>query len=170
MPGLHDSKVRHFHSKIVGVTYENSDGSDRQKHIQKCRPFETLVLDHEEDDLHDANAVRVYRQNGQQLGYLNAELAREIVLKAERGYRFVAFVKELTGGRKGQSVGSSLLILQAEPGANDRHVKNYLKDLIRHDPELEGANVQGGCSGRLLFPIAIIVIGVILYFYFSGRR
>ncbi len=67
-----DSKVRHFHTKIVGVTHKNADGSNRQKIIRKCGVFETLVFDHEEDNPHDANAVRVCRQNGQQLGYLNS--------------------------------------------------------------------------------------------------
>jgi HIRAN domain len=174
-----DSEVCHFHTKIVGVTYQNSDGSYRQKLIRKCRLFESLLLDHEEDNPHDANAVRVCRQNGQQLGYLDGGLAEEIVRKSNRGYRFATFVKEVTGGRKGEWLGVNLLILQAEPGVNDRQVKNYLRQLIREDPELDGANVNGGCSGRLLalaivvtvaFILCLVIVGFILYLLFVGRK
>ena len=107
--------MRHFHTKIVGVTYKNSDGSHRQKLIAKCDVFETLTLDHEEDNAHDPNAVRVCRQNGQQLGYLNAGLAEEIVRKSANGYRFAAIISDITGGGKGESFGVNLLIVEAEP-------------------------------------------------------
>jgi hypothetical protein len=119
--------VRHFHTKIVGVTHRNDDGSDRQNLIRNCRLFEALVLDHQEDNPHDANAVRVCRQNGKQLGYLNSKLAAEVVSKSKRGYRFVAFVKDITGGkRKGQSLGVNLLIIVAESGIGDSQIKEYL--------------------------------------------
>jgi HIRAN domain len=165
------SNVYHFHSKIVGVTYKNPDGSDRQKFISKCQLFETLVLDHEEDNAHDPNAVRVCRENGQQLGYLNTKLAEEIVLKSEKGYRFAAFIKDITGKkRKGQSLGVNLLIVQADPGIGDHHVKKYVNQLLRDDPELEGAKVRNGCLGQLVFPIAMMIIGMIRYFHFTGRK
>ena len=171
MARSHDSRVRHFHTKIAGVTHKNTDGTDRQKFISKCQLLETLVLDHEGDNPHDRNAVRVCRGNGQQLGYLNAELAEEIARKSEKGYRFAAFIKDITGGkRKGHSFGVNLLILQAEPGIGDHHVKEHLNQLIRDDPELEGAKVESGCLRKLIFPFAMIVIGVIFYFYLTGRK
>jgi hypothetical protein len=165
------SNVRHFHTKIAGVTHKNADGSDRQKLIAKCQVFETLELDHEENNAHDPNAVRVCRQNGHQLGYLGADLAEEIVRKSAKGYRFAAVIKGITGGkRKGQSFGVNLLIVQADPNTNDRQVKKYLKKLIQEDPELTGAKLKSGCSAKVVMVVLAIVVGAILYFYLSGRK
>jgi len=105
------------------------------------------------------------------LGYLNAGLAKEVVSKSGKGYRFAVFIKEITGeDRRGQSLGVNLLIIQAEPGIGAHHVKKYVNQLIRDDPELEGAKVESGKSGKLIFAIAMIAVGVILYFYFTWRK
>ncbi len=82
---------------------------------------------------------------------------------------FEVFIKDITGG-EGKSFGVNLLIIQAEPGIGDQLVKNYLNRLIRDDPELEGAKIESGCLGKLILWIAMIAIGVILYFYFTGRK
>ena len=72
------------------------------------RLFETLDLDHEEDNLHDPNAVRVLRRTGEQLGYLRSELAAEIVSKSNHGYRFVVFIKDLTGNERKDNRSASI--------------------------------------------------------------
>jgi hypothetical protein len=159
------SRICHFHTKIVGVSHKNPDGSSRQKLIRSCRLFEDLVLDHEEHNPHDPNAVRVCRENGHQLGYLNANLAEEVVSKSSKGYRFGVLVKDLTGGGKGESLGVNLLIVQADPGVDDRQVKEYVKTLIREDPELRGAKIDGGSSGRFLILVLLVAIGAIAYFF-----
>jgi HIRAN domain len=81
-------RLNNLNRRFVGVTHENSDGTDRQKVIQKCGLFENLALEHQDDNPHDSNAVRVCRKNGQQLGKLNSVLAGEIVEESERGYHF----------------------------------------------------------------------------------
>jgi hypothetical protein len=109
--------------------------------------------------------------NGQQLGYLNSDLAAEVVSKSGRGYRFAVFIKGVTGEDwRGQSLGVNLLIIQAEPGVPDRGVKKYLRRLFREDPELEGLRLKGGCWGRLIAIAAVIVLAWIVYTYLSGRR
>ncbi len=165
------SSVRHFHTKIVGVTHKNADGSDRQKLIAQCQRLETLTLDHEENNAHDPNAVRVCRGNGKQLGYLSAELAEEIVRKNAKGFRFAAIIKDITGEkRKGKSLGVNLLIVQADPKTDDRQVKKYLSQLIQEDPELAGAKLKGGRSGKLVMAVLAIVVVAVLYFYLTGRN
>ena len=170
--------VRHWHTKIVVVSHSNLDGSDRQSLIRECQIFETLDLDHEENNPHDPNAIRVLRKTGEQLGYLRAELAKEIVSKANNGYRFVVFIKDITGGRKkGQSRGVNLLVIQAAPGVRDGAVERYLKDLVRTDPELEGTKIERGtsslggadaenaASGCLLFMVLVLVIAIAVCIY-----
>src|SRR5215470_3215511 len=92
--------VRHFHTKIAGVTHRNRDGSDRQELIRECQVFEPLDLEHEAVNPHDPNAVRVLRKTGEQLGYLRAELAADIVSKSKCGYRFEVFITDISGDER----------------------------------------------------------------------
>jgi hypothetical protein len=64
-------RTRHFYAKVVGVTYSNDDGSDRQTIIGACLSFENVILEHEENNPHDPNAIMVRRQDGDQIGYLS---------------------------------------------------------------------------------------------------
>ena len=59
-----------FASKVVGVTRHNHDGSDRQVIAGQCRQGEELTLRREPDNPQDPNAVAVFRENGDQVGYL----------------------------------------------------------------------------------------------------
>lgn len=59
-----------FKIKVVGVTFPNPDGSDRQAFIKRCRSGEPIRLVREYDNPHDPMAVAVFRAKGQQLGYL----------------------------------------------------------------------------------------------------
>ncbi len=142
--------IRHFFTKVAGVSHANQDGTSRQKIIKKCRTLEKLTLDHEEDNPHDRNAVRVCRENGEQIGYLQQELAEEVVSRSERGYRYAAFVKDVTGGRPSSPThGINLLIIVALPGISDSEVQRYI------DANLNVSRSKSGCLG-------LIVIAVIL--------
>jgi hypothetical protein len=97
--------VRQFHSKIVGVTKPNPDGSDRQAIIARCQVGESLLLVREPDNRFDPDAVAVRRTNGEQLGYLSADLADEMARLLDRGERIEVQISDLTGGgRKARGV------------------------------------------------------------------
>lgn len=56
-------------TRVAGVTFENDNGTSRQEILQRCTPGETIVLEHwpmPEDEY----AVKVLRENGEQLGYI----------------------------------------------------------------------------------------------------
>jgi len=126
--------VWHFFSKIVGVTHANTDGSDRQDIIARCHPFETLDLAREEENPVDGNAIAVRRSDGDQLGYLPAELAADVVERIQRGYRYAAYLTEITGGQHDKpTLGANLLILVANPGVSDEVVMEYVNNVIATD-------------------------------------
>lgn len=60
-------------TRIVGVSYEN-----RQEVIAKCKPNESIWLERESTNPFDCNAVRVTRNDSEQLGFLNRFLAAAI--------------------------------------------------------------------------------------------
>ena len=126
--------ARHFFSKVVGVTHLNRDGSDRQAIVADCQFFEALDLVHEDDNPADPNAIAVRRNNGDQLGYLSASLAAEIVARHRDGYCYLAFLTAVTGGTPGRpTVGANLLIVAAQPGATSESVAEYVNDAIGRD-------------------------------------
>jgi hypothetical protein len=61
---------RAFYQQVHGVKFKNDDGSSRQQIIKACSVGEELDLVPEPDNRYDSDAVKVCRQNGQQLGYL----------------------------------------------------------------------------------------------------
>lgn len=67
-----------FHTSIAGVSHRNADGSSREEVAAECEPGEFLTLLAEPDNPVDPNAVRVFRDNGKQLGYLKRHVAAEI--------------------------------------------------------------------------------------------
>lgn len=123
--------MRHFHTKVVGVTKRNDDGSSRQQILSTCSAGEALVLDSEPENPYDQNAIKVLRQNGQQLGYLKTELAEQVADEAASGFTFTVFVKELTGGGHGESLGCNLLVIVGSPGETSQAATEYIHSVWR---------------------------------------
>jgi hypothetical protein len=124
--GVKAGPVRHFFTKVVGVTHPNKDGSDRQAIIGRCRRLESLELDHEDDNPYDPNAVAACRLNGEQIGYLSRELASEIVCNSNKGNVYAAFVANITGGTDGcRTRGVNVLIIVGDPGVTADLMQAY---------------------------------------------
>ena len=101
-----------FHTKVVGVTKLNRNGSDRQRIIRRCRVGEFLDLIPEPDNPYDESAVKVCRMTGEQLGYLAAGIAAQLHGQIARGRHIDAEISSLTGGGRfsGKARGVNILI------------------------------------------------------------
>ncbi len=91
------------HTKVAGVSHENRDGTQRQEIASRCQPGERLRLVAEPDNPVDPNAIKVVRANGEQLGYLKADLAARI--QAGRFFDskledIIVELTEITGGSR----------------------------------------------------------------------
>ena len=105
-----------FFTKIAGVTHDNDNGTSRQAILKRCLPDEQLQLIHDSSNPYDQNAIEVRRANGQQLGYLNADLAAELASAIRYGVPIFATIKNLTGGtRRNPTRGANIEIIIAEP-------------------------------------------------------
>jgi single-stranded-DNA-specific exonuclease len=82
-------------TRVVGVTYEG-----RQRVVAQLIKGETIFLVRDPDNLYDPNAIKVMRGTGQQLGYLNRELAARItpILDDQCEGVLRGFVIAVTGG------------------------------------------------------------------------
>jgi hypothetical protein len=120
---------RYFHNKVAGASYDNEDGSSRQKIIKKLVVGEQLTPVHDPNNKHDKYAVMLVRQNRQQVGWLFSELAQQVMEEEKKGYRFVFFVSDITGREHG-TLGVNLLIFQSEPGVPDEEFQQYMRDRL----------------------------------------
>ena len=89
--------MRRIVSKIAGITYNNYNGTNRQLILQRCHTGERLSLEREPDNQYDSNAIGVCRENGEQLGFLNQNLASQLAPELDRGYNSIVELTEITG-------------------------------------------------------------------------
>jgi hypothetical protein len=75
-------------------------------------------------------AVRVCRQNGEQIGCLRPEVARQVLARLQAGHKLTALLKDFTGEETpAKSRGVKLLIIEAESGVGDRKIDSYTRKL-----------------------------------------
>jgi len=68
-----------YDTKVVGVSKPNEDGTSRQEIIRKeVEEEDKLTLQEETENPHDPNAVKVLSKSGNQMGYLNREIAQTV--------------------------------------------------------------------------------------------
>jgi len=123
-------RIRHFFTKVVGVSFKNDDGSDRQALIRQCKVLDPLELKHEPNNPFDPNAVAVCR-NSLQLGHLKRELAPEIVYYVQNGWRLSALVASVQGRGSGgrRKDGINIAVLVGGPSITDAEITAY-KEMI----------------------------------------
>ena len=109
--------MRSFHTKIVGVTFDNPNGQSRQSvihdlYVRKSTPF-ILDMELDHDNPYDQNAVAVYTSSGTQIGFLSKSVANQVSKWLRQGADIKATATQITGGR-GYNYGINLLISENE--------------------------------------------------------
>ena len=110
-----------MHTKLVGVTYPNSDGTSRQQILKRMRreecEYEAVYLEPEPDNPYDKNAVKVLNIKGEQIGYLSSDLAKDITERISEGEEFFAVITSFTGDEDDKpTVGCNIQITSKRKG------------------------------------------------------
>ena len=153
--------VRHFFAHVAGESFTNRDGSDRQAIIASCRVGESLILDPEPHNPKDANAVRVLREDGKQIGYLERKMAARLVDDLSDFSAFVAGV----GRGRGPYLGVSLLIV-ANDGRETADVDDYARGVLEAEGNFGSTAVRRAGDLRWAYfalGIALGTVGVFLW-------
>ena len=105
IPSFQGSVVHRIETKVVGVTFEG-----RQEILAKLNLGEQIVLRREPSNPFDANAIRVEKRNGEQIGYLNRLLAQKLAPHFDtHGESVAGNVINLTGSSfSGYSLGVNI--------------------------------------------------------------
>jgi hypothetical protein len=126
----------HYFTKVMGVSRNNANGCSRQRILAGCNQWEKLSLFHEENNPVDKNAVQVLRGDGQQIGYLDARLAADIIKRSEQKTRFAVFVSNITGGTRTKPLmGCNLLIVEVPDGLTDQDAQRYTNTITLESDE-----------------------------------
>lgn len=98
-----------MYTKVVGVTHSNDDGSSRQKILKRMKETaqkgDRIELRREPDNPHDKNAIAVYNKDGEQLGYVNRETAKEFAAYMDENDDITADLDKIIGGEGLHSYG-----------------------------------------------------------------
>ncbi len=81
-----------FYSKIAGVTFDG-----RQDILVNLEAGTRLDLIREPDNPHDENAIRIDDENGNNLGYIKAAMAKHLAPVMDSGCEYKVKVTEVTG-------------------------------------------------------------------------
>jgi len=150
--------LRHFFGHVVGESHRNADGSDRQTIIPRCQVGELLVLEHEPDNPHDINAIRVLRQNGEQIGYLQREFAGEVVSRSAKGWQYHAVIAGIGRSRRSALYGVSLLLIVDGDGASDAEVMAYAREVLSRERQVEASTP----ADHYVAPAKWLVVGTLV--------
>lgn len=99
-----------IHTRVKGVTYANPDGTCRQSIIARLSPNSPLVLTRDYANLYDRNAVMVMTADGQQLGFLDRDLARQIASLMDLGRPVSVVLHRIVGGTDGFYSGVEIVV------------------------------------------------------------
>ncbi len=129
--------IQHLYTKVAGASHQNRDGSERQQIIRSIKAMEQLVLKPLPRNRYSSHAVGVFRQSGEQLGFLGDELAGDVMdgIKDE-GVTFLCFASGVTGGDAAGKplVGLNLIVLAlADPETSAETVGEYLRNQVANE-------------------------------------
>lgn len=100
-----------IYTKIAGVTKRNDCNERIQEILENISGFadgEPLTLEHEEDNLYDKNAIKVFYEDDH-IGYIKRDLAAEIASLVDQQL-VEAEISEITGGDDGLSYGCNICL------------------------------------------------------------
>ena len=100
---------RDFHTKVVGVSFNNKDGSSRQDIIKSCRSGEEIYLK-PTPSKEFPDAIGVFTKAGKQLGFVNADLAKDLKEKYPTNPMSCA-ISDIHGGEDDKKLGVNLHIV-----------------------------------------------------------
>ena len=95
-------------TKLVGVSFKNADGIDRQELIKLLKPEDILVVEHELHNPYDSNS-HVVKSKGRILGHLSRSLAEDISKKISSGEKIIGIKGfKVTGNEPKKTAGVNI--------------------------------------------------------------
>jgi hypothetical protein len=89
-------------------------------------------VEHEDNNPHDPNAIRVCTEDGRQIGHLFRNVASDVWWRMQHGFTYAAISANITGGAKANpQLGMNILLLVGRPGVSLEEMQTYLDGISR---------------------------------------
>lgn len=88
---MNNEKLQNIKLKVVGVTFNNDDGTSRQEIIKAMTKDAPVTLTREPNNKYDPNAIMVSSIDGQ-VGYIGKEYVKILAPMMDNGRKFSAVV------------------------------------------------------------------------------
>ncbi len=134
-------KIGTFHTKVVGVTFKNDDGSDRQRIIRdlvrndKLSEGVELQFVPQPTNPYDSNCILVQTFDGQTLGTISRDLAAKIAPQIKAGIVYRPFVSSQTGGDVGYAYGINIRVDQYQKSSASKKENKYNSEELKEQCE-----------------------------------
>ena len=156
-----------YYTKIVGVSFDNEDGSSRQAYIKTLYPGEQLLLVDAATEEHP-NAIAVYDSKDHQLGFLHDDLADDL-RHHYPDFVTLACVAVSTGIAEGSGLYGAQIVLDDIaydlPTINARARAAAAPPRVERPVYQESARQSGGGMGCFL-PLAVgAILGLLIYHF-----
>jgi hypothetical protein len=170
MPSKRVPRTKVIKSKVVGVTFDNPDGTSRQEIIARhCAAGMELEVRPEPDNPVQEDALGVWVRThgllgskGFQVGYVRSELADEFREMLEDGWQISGHILEVTGGGWGKNFGVNIELHLTPPSSFPATPPSPFPAT---PPSPFPATVLGGCFtvivATILFGFFSVVLGTI---------
>lgn len=86
--------IKNVKLKVVGVSFTNEDGANRQAIIEEMTANDTVTIRREPANKYDRNAIAVHTEKGQ-VGYIGKDYASIMAPMMDAGTQFSATVAEV---------------------------------------------------------------------------
>jgi len=96
---------------VVGESYNNEDGSSRQKIISSLYPGDIITLKPEPNNPYDNHAVAVISKKGQ-IGYLPQGRCHDVFNALQKGEPVQASIEKITGGTRRKPRRGIILLIE----------------------------------------------------------
>ena len=143
-------------TKVSGVSFENRDGSERQRIIAKCKAGDRLYLRHDPDNEYSDFAIEVHHGppgHETQIGFLEDDLASNLL------NHLSANILDVTGGtpdKPTRGVNMEILLSGSEYLEEEEPERDYLAH--QYPEHLEE-------SPEISFPWLVLIGAVISLFF-----
>ena len=98
-----------INTKVVGVSFKNNDGIERQELIKNLTPEDTLTIEKEENNPYDVNS-HVIKNKDSIIGHVSRNLAQDLVNKVKEGQKLIGIKEFKVTGEKKHTLGVNITL------------------------------------------------------------
>jgi hypothetical protein len=169
---LGNSVDRHFYTKVVGVSFQNSDSSSRQETIQSLIECQELEFRKEPKNKFDPSAILLCVQNGRGIGHLDERLAGEVTRSLNKGVSWRCYVRRVLHAADAKNWGVTVCMVKLKNASNSvdsgsgisgsEFLAKYYPDYKSPKPTAESQPL-GKSLGIVLFIILAVLLVMIIH-------